>query len=228
VVVSFCYNLVRFVMNSNSSILLLLDSPPVTPVREQSAEKKSGDRRKQRNPVRSFNPVTDDDNGYIVRYLWRRLGSTMYLHIGTVRIARYKITKRKAIAHSQPKSVEHTPSRKRLTTVNKATARRRTLFLPQLSNTEKDFTYSPLTPPYHPSDLDYPIQHKGKVCASCKTRKTPLWRDADDGTPYCNACGIRYRKYHYRCPMCLYIPRKEEHSNNCCNNCGTKLFHSLR
>lgn len=31
-----------------------------------------------------------------------------------------------------------------------------------------------------------------KICASCKTRRTPLWRDSEDGTPLCNACGIRY------------------------------------
>ena len=30
-----------------------------------------------------------------------------------------------------------------------------------------------------------------KTCASCHTRRTPLWRDAEDGTPLCNACGIR-------------------------------------
>ena len=31
-----------------------------------------------------------------------------------------------------------------------------------------------------------------KTCASCRTRRTPLWRDAEDGTPLCNACGIRF------------------------------------
>ncbi|XP_054319709.1 GATA-type zinc finger protein 1 isoform X1 [Pongo pygmaeus] len=25
-------------------------------------------------------------------------------------------------------------------------------------------------------------------CASCRTQRTPLWRDAEDGTPLCNAC----------------------------------------
>ena len=217
-------------MNSSSSILLMLDSPPVTPVREQGAEKRTADKRKQRNPVRSYSPVSDDDSGYIVRYSWRRLNSNMFLHIGTIKMARYRITKRKAIGHSHQSrlTTEYTPNRKRMSTVNKATARRRTLFLPQLATAEKDFTYSPLTPPYHPSDLDYPLHHKVKICASCKTRKTPLWRDADDGTPYCNACGIRYRKYHFRCPVCLYIPRKEEHSSISCNNCGTRLFNGLR
>lgn len=30
-----------------------------------------------------------------------------------------------------------------------------------------------------------------RCCASCRTQRTPLWRDAEDGTPLCNACGIR-------------------------------------
>ena len=216
-------------MNSSSSILLMLDSPPETPVREQGAEKRNTDKRKQRNPVRSYCPESDDDSGYIVRFSWRRINLNIALQIKTIRMARYRITKRKAIAQNHhPRQTENTPNRKRTSGINKATARRRTLFLPLLSTAEKDLTYSPLTPPYHPSDMDYPLHHKVKVCASCKTRKTPLWRDADDGTPYCNACGIRYRKYHYRCPVCLYIPRKEEHNSTSCNNCGTRLFSSLR
>ncbi|XP_054460257.1 GATA-type zinc finger protein 1 [Anoplopoma fimbria] len=61
---------------------------------------------------------------------------------------------------------------------------------------------------------------KGKVCASCCTRKTPMWRDAEDGTPLCNACGIRYKKYRVRCVKCWYIPRKEGNSISCCLKCG--------
>ncbi|XP_044046667.1 GATA-type zinc finger protein 1 [Siniperca chuatsi] len=61
---------------------------------------------------------------------------------------------------------------------------------------------------------------KGKVCASCCTRKTPMWRDAEDGTPLCNACGIRYKKYRVRCINCWHIPRKEGNSNSCCLKCG--------
>ncbi|TMS23958.1 GATA-type zinc finger protein 1 [Larimichthys crocea] len=61
---------------------------------------------------------------------------------------------------------------------------------------------------------------KGKVCASCCTRKTPMWRDAEDGTPLCNACGIRYKKYRVRCVNCWHIPRKEGNSNSCCLKCG--------
>ena len=34
-----------------------------------------------------------------------------------------------------------------------------------------------------------------RCCASCKTKRTPLWRDAEDGTPLCNACGIRSSKW---------------------------------
>ncbi|TNN83628.1 GATA-type zinc finger protein 1 [Liparis tanakae] len=61
---------------------------------------------------------------------------------------------------------------------------------------------------------------KVKVCASCCTRKTPMWRDAEDGTPLCNACGIRYKKYRVRCVKCWHIPRKEGNSNSCCIKCG--------
>ncbi|KAM9363673.1 GATA-type zinc finger protein 1 [Symphorus nematophorus] len=61
---------------------------------------------------------------------------------------------------------------------------------------------------------------KGKVCASCCTRKTPMWRDAEDGTPLCNACGIRYKKYRVRCVNCWHIPKKEGNSNSCCLKCG--------
>lgn len=66
---------------------------------------------------------------------------------------------------------------------------------------------------------------KVKTCASCKTKKTPLWRDSDDGTPYCNACGIRFKKYHVRCSACFYIPRKDEKVNNSCCLCGSRLVH---
>lgn len=61
---------------------------------------------------------------------------------------------------------------------------------------------------------------KGKLCASCGTKKTPMWRDADDGTPLCNACGIRYKKYRVRCVNCWHIPKKEGNSNSCCVRCG--------
>lgn len=69
------------------------------------------------------------------------------------------------------------------------------------------------------------LTSKVKTCASCKTKKTPLWRDSEDGTPYCNACGIRYKKYRIRCSNCLYIPRKDEKSGNCCCLCGQRLVH---
>ncbi|XP_008413609.1 GATA-type zinc finger protein 1 [Poecilia reticulata] len=62
--------------------------------------------------------------------------------------------------------------------------------------------------------------NKGKICASCCTRKTPMWRDAEDGTPLCNACGIRYKKYRVRCVKCWHIPRKEGNSSSLCIRCG--------
>ncbi|XP_015204767.2 GATA-type zinc finger protein 1 [Lepisosteus oculatus] len=64
---------------------------------------------------------------------------------------------------------------------------------------------------------------KNKICASCDTRKTPLWRDAEDGTPLCNACGIRYKKYRIRCFHCWHIPKKEGNSNSRCFRCGNAL-----
>ncbi|MFT7804029.1 GATA-type zinc finger protein 1 isoform X1 [Arapaima gigas] len=57
---------------------------------------------------------------------------------------------------------------------------------------------------------------KNKMCASCCTKTTPLWRDAEDGTPLCNACGIRYKKYRVHCHQCWFIPRKEGNSNSRC------------
>lgn len=47
----------------------------------------------------------------------------------------------------------------------------------------------PLTPLPLTSALSAP-----RRCASCRTERTPLWRDAEDGTPLCNACGIRSSK----------------------------------
>ncbi|KAG1934209.1 GATA-type zinc finger protein 1 isoform X2 [Pimephales promelas] len=65
-------------------------------------------------------------------------------------------------------------------------------------------------------------QSRSKVCASCCTRKTPLWRDAEDGTPLCNACGIRYKKYRVRCQQCWNIPKKEANTSQC-QKCGDVL-----
>ena len=66
---------------------------------------------------------------------------------------------------------------------------------------------------------------KVKTCASCKTKKTPLWRDSEDGTPFCNACGIRFKKYRIRCSVCSYIPRKDEKTGNVCCLCSSRLVH---
>ena len=67
------------------------------------------------------------------------------------------------------------------------------------------------------------VPSKLKTCASCKTTKTPLWRDSEDGTPYCNACGIRYKKYRVRCPVCHCIPHKDEVISNTCCMCYSQL-----
>ncbi|XP_075400334.1 GATA-type zinc finger protein 1 [Tenrec ecaudatus] len=60
-------------------------------------------------------------------------------------------------------------------------------------------------------------------CASCKTQRTPLWRDAEDGTPLCNACGIRYKKYGTRCFTCWLVPRKSVQPKKLCGRCGVSL-----
>ncbi|XP_029707097.1 GATA-type zinc finger protein 1 isoform X2 [Takifugu rubripes] len=70
------------------------------------------------------------------------------------------------------------------------------------------------------SDEETTSVSKDKICASCSTRKTPMWRNAEDGTPLCNACGIRYKKYRVRCVNCWHIPRKEGNSNSTCLKCG--------
>ncbi|XP_075199208.1 GATA-type zinc finger protein 1 [Anomaloglossus baeobatrachus] len=62
------------------------------------------------------------------------------------------------------------------------------------------------------------VSSRNKRCASCKTQKTPLWRDAEDGTPLCNACGIRYKKYGLKCGQCWNIPKKD--GKSCYKYCG--------
>lgn len=78
--------------------------------------------------------------------------------------------------------------------------------------------------PVRPKSLFRSKPTTSKVCASCGTRKTPLWRDSDDGIPYCNACGIRYKKYRTRCSSCKYVPRKDERTTNMCVTCGGSLI----
>ncbi|XP_008848278.2 GATA-type zinc finger protein 1 isoform X2 [Nannospalax galili] len=62
-----------------------------------------------------------------------------------------------------------------------------------------------------------------RSCASCRTQRTPLWRDAEDGTPLCNACGIRYKKYGTRCSSCWLVPRKSVQPKRLCGRCGVSL-----
>lgn len=78
--------------------------------------------------------------------------------------------------------------------------------------------------PVRPKSLFRSKPNASKICASCGTRKTPLWRDSDDGIPYCNACGIRYKKYRTRCSSCKYVPRKDERTTNMCVTCGGSLI----
>nr|XP_040146416.1 ferredoxin-2, mitochondrial isoform X8 [Ictidomys tridecemlineatus] len=70
----------------------------------------------------------------------------------------------------------------------------------------------------HGVDLEAP-----RCCASCRTQRTPLWRDAEDGTPLCNACGIRYKKYGTRCSSCWLVPRKSVQPKKLCGRCGLSM-----
>ena len=71
-----------------------------------------------------------------------------------------------------------------------------------------------------------------KECESCCTSETVIWRDTEDGVSLCNACGIRWRKYHYRCIECWYIPMQDELDHVNCASCGKyntlKKFSSLK
>lgn len=69
------------------------------------------------------------------------------------------------------------------------------------------------------------VPYKGKygsnpVCASCRTTKTPYWRDAwHQGILLCNACGLRFAKFKRRCTSCHYVPRKDDKGGRCCPLC---------
>ncbi|XP_061212487.1 GATA-type zinc finger protein 1 [Neopsephotus bourkii] len=67
-----------------------------------------------------------------------------------------------------------------------------------------------------------PVGPGSKRCASCGTRRTLLWRAAEDGTPLCNACGIRYRRYRVRCQRCWNIPGKSRIPHSRCPRCGER------
>uniref|UniRef100_A0A8C3FDR9 GATA-type domain-containing protein n=1 Tax=Chrysemys picta bellii TaxID=8478 RepID=A0A8C3FDR9_CHRPI len=84
------------------------------------------------------------------------------------------------------------------------------------------FSSCAIKPPRSPR-LTFVFSLGAKCCASCQTRKTPLWRIAEDGIPLCNACGIRYKKYRIRCFRCWNIPKKSGKPYSRCSNCGDRL-----
>ncbi|XP_075527971.1 uncharacterized protein LOC142560069 isoform X1 [Dermacentor variabilis] len=88
----------------------------------------------------------------------------------------------------------------------------------EISESEDDFEYA----------RKEDVEHQDKQCASCATKLTPLWRDAEDGTPLCNACGIRYKKYKVRCTRCWHIPRKNDNTRSDCKECGGTLRFVVR
>uniref|UniRef100_A0A8C5VER4 Zinc finger GATA like protein 1 n=1 Tax=Microcebus murinus TaxID=30608 RepID=A0A8C5VER4_MICMU len=85
-------------------------------------------------------------------------------------------------------------------------------------------TYSQVGPSHRPPTRYQPFWLTWpRCCASCRTQTTPLWRDAEDGTPLCNACGIRYKKYGIRCSGCWLVPRKSVQPGRLCGRCGVAL-----
>ena len=61
--------------------------------------------------------------------------------------------------------------------------------------------------PNSPTDESRPKQCKTvlkvKVCASCKTKKTPLWRDAEDGMPLLQCMWYSLQEVPYLLPHML-------------------------
>lgn len=124
-----------------------------------------------------------------------------------------------AVVHMRLQMVRGQPQLKMEHYYNNMQRRRRSRAeYAELSESEDDLEYA---------RKDYP-EHKGKQCASCDTKLTPLWRDAEDGTPLCNACGIRYKKYKVRCSHCWHIPKKNENTRNNCRVCGGTLRLMIR
>lgn len=58
-----------------------------------------------------------------------------------------------------------------------------------------------------------------KRCPSCGTGTTPLWRKIGPHHHYCNACGIRARKYKAACVSCLRVVDKQSKMQNACSEC---------
>jgi hypothetical protein len=68
------------------------------------------------------------------------------------------------------------------------------------------------------------IDAKRRICSSCRTSKTPYWREGwEFGILLCNACGIRYQKYRRYCGECCTIARKDETGKLHCPNCHIRL-----
>ncbi|XP_039321821.1 GATA-type zinc finger protein 1 [Saimiri boliviensis] len=92
--------------------------------------------------------------------------------------------------------------------------------LPCSSRSQEPLADAAEGPAAHPGDTEALGLRR---CASCRTQRTPLWRDAEDGTPLCNACGIRYKKYGTRCSSCWLVPRKNVQPKKLCGRCGVSL-----
>ncbi|XP_072458526.1 GATA-type zinc finger protein 1 isoform X2 [Notamacropus eugenii] len=65
------------------------------------------------------------------------------------------------------------------------------LITAQFSSACGSRSWGALPSPMGASTSNHQDSPGSRCCASCRTQRTPLWRDAEDGTPLCNACGIR-------------------------------------
>jgi len=99
---------------------------------------------------------------------------------------------------------------------------------PDVLSTPKDKRPTSSAIPSSPKSPSAPrVPYKGRfgsnpVCGSCKSSKTPYWRDSwSNAFILCNACGLRYSKFKRYCNECAYVPRKEDKSTPCCAQCSS-------
>lgn len=71
-----------------------------------------------------------------------------------------------------------------------------------------------------------------KVCASCTTNATPIWREVKEqwGEGWedillCNACGLQWRMCSLRCDKCNYVPRASEKRAKKCTRCKAGVWY---
>lgn len=98
-----------------------------------------------------------------------------------------------------------------------------------------------LTPPATPRDFKKPQKRKrfraksvgatDKVCVSCHTNQTPIWRQVKENwgegwqeVSLCNGCSLQFRMSGLRCNSCNYVPRQSEKQSKTCTRCPSGKF----